>query len=771
MPQERPAWHRYEYECVRPAVAGVSGRWRLQSMMGESSPQLGDETRVGRREASPFVAEIVLLLTFAYVLSFWLAVNGSLLREGVLLGALALAGSSAVLAGRRAPMLTRVVWWAVPFFCLLLAASEVGRLLAGNLDTSTGLRWLLVGALALGAYSLLALAALRLLAGSSVIAWSLGLVDSAMIALAVSGPWYELFISPRLGDHGGSALLPELVVPVVAAVAIVLVWLSSRAASETEISQFVLVAAIAAGFAAAVLLSRHLLAGGGMASVHGALLAAALLVVIAAELTGRSARVRRRGRFSVGMARMAIVLVAFVFSLAYAGLAFRRGDQLGGFAITSAVSILLVLRLLLHSLERHHHSARLEQALREQEQLAVMDSLTGLYNRRFLDAELQLELDRGARSHVPVGVLLCDLDHFKQINDKHGHLVGDSVLREVARRLLNAVRNGDLVARYGGEEFVVLLPGGGKEKLREIGERCRRAFEEAPFQLPHNNEAFVTISIGGACWPDDANTPRGLVGAADAALYRAKEAGRNRIFLSDSGADEASPLVVSLPESNRRSELPAQSEARNRLELPSLETTAAARAVPAEEARAEVVPMERWAALVARALGLNEEAQRRCALAARYHDVGKSTLPETILGKNGPLSILEWELVKEHPEMGAALVELAPELAGIARIIREHHERYDGRGYPEGKKRDEISAEARIIACCDAWEAMRSERAYAAARTASEARAELLAGRGTQFDPEVVMAFLMFGEGDFKGAERALDDLSARAAIELPKEY
>jgi len=173
--------------------------------------------------------------------------------------------------------------------------------------------------------------------------------------------------------------------------------------------------------------------------------------------------------------------------------------------------------------------------------------------------------------------------------------------------------------------------------------------------------------------------------------------------------------------------------------------------------------MERWAALVARALGLDEEAQRRCALAARYHDIGKSALPESILGKNGPLTTVEWEFVQEHPETGATLVELAPELAGIGGIIREHHERYDGRGYPYRKKRREISTEARIVACCDAWEAMRSNRSYAGARSASEARAELLAGRGTQFDPEVVMAFLMFNEGDFKGAERALDGLSAQA--------
>ncbi len=164
-----------------------------------------------------------------------------------------------------------------------------------------------------------------------------------------------------------------------------------------------------------------------------------------------------------------------------------------------------------------------------------------------------------------------------------------------------------------------------------------------------------------------------------------------------------------------------------------------------------------------------KEAQRHCALATRYHDIGKSTLPQAILEKRGPLTLVEWDLVREHPEMGATFVELAPELAEIGRIIREHHERYDGRGYPVGKQGEEILAEARIIACCDAWEAMRTDRAYAAAKTPSEARAELLAGRGTQFDPEIVMAFL--GEGDFEGAVRALDELSARAGTAVPEEY
>jgi HD-GYP domain-containing protein (c-di-GMP phosphodiesterase class II) len=166
--------------------------------------------------------------------------------------------------------------------------------------------------------------------------------------------------------------------------------------------------------------------------------------------------------------------------------------------------------------------------------------------------------------------------------------------------------------------------------------------------------------------------------------------------------------------------------------------------------------MERRAVLVEAERAGDEQAQRRCALAARYHDIGKSALPESILAKNGPLTGVEWELVQEHSERGATLVELAPELKSVATIIREHHERFDGRGYPCGKSKDEISPEARIVACCDAWYAMRSDRPYSPAKTVSEARAELLAGRGTQFDPNVVMAFLMVGETELGDPDDAL---------------
>ena len=717
--------------------------------MEANGSQIDGDLR-GRRPEVILAAELLLLLALAFVASYLLHPGGASIREGVLLGSLALAGIAAQLAARRSSRLVQPIWWLVPVVCMFWIGGEGGRLLIGLLDSSADKQWLLSGVFTLAAYSLLLLAALRVLAGSSAIVWALGLFDAAVVAVALCAPWLELLVLPRLGGAGGAALLPQLLVPVLAGVVLVAASLAVYAAPVKTSWLYVLLTAIAAGFAGDLLAARHLLAGGGTAAALSGWELRALLIIAAAACIGGTVIPRERRLLELGMARLAVVIVAYAAALAYAAFAFERGKQLSGFTVASAISALLMLRLLTHALERHRHSEQLERALHEQEQLAVMDSLTGLYNRRFLDAELQLELDRGGRSQEPVGILLCDLDHFKRINDRYGHLVGDSVLREVARRLLGAVRNGDLVARYGGEEFVVLLPGGNKELLKEIGERCRRALEEAPFYVPGGRGEIVTISIGGACWPEDASSTRGLLEAADSALYWAKEQGRNLIRVSELGVDRAMPTTeyATTPYRVPRYEMgmPGDSDGSFATEV----------AVPLGEGTFRAERMERWAELVARSLGLDDQAQRRCALATRFHDVGKSALPESILIKHGPLTEVEWELVREHPERGATLVELVPKLESVAPIIREHHERFDGRGYPYGKSKDEISTEARIVFCCDAWDAMRRQRSYAPAMTVGEARAELLAGRGTQFDPDVAMAFLMFDEADLGEAERVL---------------
>jgi two-component system cell cycle response regulator len=173
------------------------------------------------------------------------------------------------------------------------------------------------------------------------------------------------------------------------------------------------------------------------------------------------------------------------------------------------------------------------RALMEQ---AMTDPLTGAFNRRYMDACLATAIERRRRTGEPASLLMIDVDHFKRINDRHGHLAGDEVLRLVARRIGGAVRGSDVAARYGGEEFVILLPATGREAGGLLAERIRRAVADEPFEITGSALPLpVTVSIGVAEHHDVAGTDdldvaaEQLLARADTALYEAKAAGRNNV--------------------------------------------------------------------------------------------------------------------------------------------------------------------------------------------------------------------------------------------------
>jgi len=160
-------------------------------------------------------------------------------------------------------------------------------------------------------------------------------------------------------------------------------------------------------------------------------------------------------------------------------------------------------------------------------ELAIRDSLTGLYNRREFERLLNDEIHRFRRHGHPVSLLILDLDHFKQINDRYGHQVGDEALRTVAGLITNESRTGDVIARYGGEELAVILPETGAENAAALAERTCQAIAEFPIMISPKEAIPITVSIGTATVPDDAHTARDLVTAADLAMYEAKRNGRN----------------------------------------------------------------------------------------------------------------------------------------------------------------------------------------------------------------------------------------------------
>ncbi|WP_246257866.1 diguanylate cyclase [Amycolatopsis anabasis] len=362
--------------------------------------------------------------------------------------------------------------------------------------------------------------------------------------------------------------------------------------------------------------------------------------------------------------------------------------------------------------------ARLAGLVAEQRRLAITDALTGLRTRRFFEARLALEIARAARTGGSVAVLIADVDHFKSVNDRYGHPAGDRVLVEIGQRLRAATREGDLVARYGGEEFAMLIRDSGADDPAVIAERLRREVADRPVVVSGDLWLDVTISVGTAGFPLHGDTPVALVTAADRALYAAKAQGRNRI----------------VPAS------PADGPVRGALtvDLERIADEVDARLSVHEHSRA----VARWGALVATRLGLPPEAVHRTELAGRLHDIGKALLPCEVWTKPEPLSEPEWELVRRHPELGCHLAAAVPGLGEVAEIIRQHHERFDGSGYPDGLAGRRILVEARILAVCDTWAALLADRPYREPVDEERAVRELLSGRGGQFDPEVVAAFL-----------------------------
>lgn len=185
----------------------------------------------------------------------------------------------------------------------------------------------------------------------------------------------------------------------------------------------------------------------------------------------------------------------------------------------------------------------LEQANARLYDLSCTDGLTGLYNRRHLERVLEAEVSRHIRYGLPLTILLVDVDHFKQVNDRHGHLTGDAVLKEIARQLAAMIRKADVACRYGGEEMCIVLASTGMNGAIILAERLRMAIEALDVPSEHGVPVKVTISIGIAAAEaaKGINTSEALIGKADRALYAAKTQGRNRVVCAPAEADPTAP--------------------------------------------------------------------------------------------------------------------------------------------------------------------------------------------------------------------------------------
>jgi diguanylate cyclase (GGDEF)-like protein len=369
--------------------------------------------------------------------------------------------------------------------------------------------------------------------------------------------------------------------------------------------------------------------------------------------------------------------------------------------------------------------------------LATVDPLTGVANRQAVLGRVEEELERAARYRHPLSVILADLDHFKRLNDSHGHAAGDMVLRHVGALLAANVRATDVAGRYGGEEFLIVLPETDPDAAASVAEKLRRIVANSPVRLPDGELVGVTLSAGVAGGNGEVLRPDALVRDSDAALYSAKALGRDQVYVFRETGDDGTI---------RRA--PIAAEARSRALDVGREAMAAAQEAllrslggrPSWAGKPSTLIAEASVAL-ARAIDLPGGELDRIRTASLLHDLGKLAIPDEILAKPGDLAASEWRVVAEHPKIGQVVLEQAGALRDAATIVLHHHEWYDGRGYPHGLAGAEIPIGARIVSIVDAYEAMIAGRPYRAAITHDEALAEMRRQAGIQFDPELVEVF------------------------------
>ena len=361
--------------------------------------------------------------------------------------------------------------------------------------------------------------------------------------------------------------------------------------------------------------------------------------------------------------------------------------------------------------------------------MADTDPLTGLLNHRAFHERLAEQI---AAAHAGSGRLclaIFDIDHFKQVNDCLGHQAGDQVLAEIAARVRAVSRPGCTLGRIGGEEFGWILPDLDHAAAIELCERARRAVRESPVGpgLP------VTMSLGvSAIAPS--STPQELLRLADRALYAAKRAGRDNV--------QAETDDLPLPSAAGQAQSTYEHDER-RHALLLLAGISSDRSSPVPGHGARVADL---CARIARLLDWAPERIARLHEAALLHDIGKLAISPEILGSASPLSGSERRLIEVHAATGAQMVAgiLDPEQA---EWIAHHHERWDGTGYPDGLRKEQIPDGSLLIAVAEAWDAMTSIRSYRTARGAEEAAEEIRHQSGRHFSPVAAGALLRLLDG------------------------
>jgi diguanylate cyclase (GGDEF)-like protein/putative nucleotidyltransferase with HDIG domain len=422
-------------------------------------------------------------------------------------------------------------------------------------------------------------------------------------------------------------------------------------------------------------------------------------------------------------------------------------------------------RLAREILSSHLTNARLYQQARL---TSLTDALTGVGSRKLLEDKLQAECARAKRYERPFALAIIDLDNFKTINDVLGHAAGDDALVQLAACMKRQKRNPDVLTRYGGDEFVILLPETKTEDAVKLMERLRARIHE----IKIGQGLSVTVSCGIAeNRPDDNNLARDIMRRADLALYEAKSAGRNCVKIWDERMSKriaADDLELERIKKLQR-RIAGLSEQAETMFIQSI-----CGLVQALEAKDLYVKrhsenVTHYCIGIARTMGVASSQMEVIRRAAMIHDIGKIGVPDSILCKPERLTPRERSIIEQHPLIAVRILEKMTFLEHEVDLVRHHHEKWNGQGYPDGLSGDSIPLGSRIMAVADAFDALTSNRSYRDSISAAEAMTILADSGGYDFDPKVVEAMASWLNRVSLHFDKAPEDLSQDDLLNFQK--
>lgn len=385
------------------------------------------------------------------------------------------------------------------------------------------------------------------------------------------------------------------------------------------------------------------------------------------------------------------------------------------------------------------------------------DNLTLLYNHRGFQEILTNELSRAKTNKQALSVIMMDINNITKINREFGHAKGDEVIKVVAEKVRQNIRESDVAGRYGGDEIAIILPNTSSSQAKYIAEYLTYTLSCCFI----DDIGPIKVSVGISTYPDCSEDKEKLLILSEQAMYisqaKGYKDGMSAIISSsdfnfwDDAALKSYAEVVAKRHAqlgiNFEDELIAQFNTdHNKSETKIWEiATSLAGAIDAKDpyTKGHSTSVSKYSEALARAINLPEKEVERITLGALLHDVGKIGIPESILKKEGPLSDDEWNIMKQHPVIGTEKVlQPNPSLRDLIPIVKYHHERVDGKGYPEGLSNDQIPLAAKIVAIADTYHALTSDRPYRKGMDIEKAISILEDGAGKQWDENLVRTFI-----------------------------